>query len=289
MVMEIPGVLAPFEAAANLSAKQYYVMKISASQKVNICGDGESGVGILQNDPELGQEASLMISGISPAIYGGTVAANDNLASDASGRLVTAAAGKNVIAIAVEAGLVNEYHPVALVHKGPGFFPAGVQGNVLYFNGTNWVVLAPGAINQLFKTGGTGANPAWANARGQEILSIPIKLAKVANGDVLTNFIPGFAGTIKKVAFAVTDPVIAASKATTLNIEINTTDMTGGAVALTSAVCMPLGAVVNGTAVTAGNVFTATDSISVEASGTTAFTEGEGVLMIVMEPVVLGA
>lgn len=286
MVMEIPGVLAPFEAAANLSAKQYYVMKISASQKVNICGDGESGVGILQNDPELGQEASLMISGISPAIYGGTVAANDNLASDASGRLVTAAAGKNVIAVAVEAGLVNEIHPVALVHKGPGFFPAGVQGNVLYFNGTNWVVLAPGTANQLFKTGGAGANPAWANARGQAILSIPVKLAKVANGDVFTNFVPGFAGTIKKVSFAVFDPVVTAAKAATLNIEINTTDMTGGAVALTSANCAVNGAVINGTAVTAGNVFSATDSISIEASGVTVFVEGEGVVLIVMEPVI---
>jgi len=289
MVMEIPGVLAPFEAAVSLSSKHYYVVKISASQKVSLCGDGEAGTGILQNDPDIGQEASVMISGISPAIYGGTVAANDNLASDASGKLVVAAAGKNVIAIAIEAGSANEIHPVALVHKGPGNFPAGVQGNVLYFNGTNWVVLAPGAANQLFKTGGAGANPAWANGRGQEILSIPIKLAKVVNGDVLTNFIPGFAGTIKKVAFAVTDPVVTAGKATTLNVEINTVDMTGGAVALTSALCTPLGAVVNGTAVTAANVFTATDSISVEASGTTAFTEGEGVLMIVMEPVVVGA
>jgi hypothetical protein len=284
--MEIPGVLAPFEAAANLSSKQYYVVKISASQKVNICGDGEAGTGILQNDPELGQEASVMIAGISPAIYGGTVAANDNLASDASGRLVVAAAGKNVIAIAIEAGAANEIHPVALVHKGPGFFPAGVQGNILYYNGTNWVVLAPGTVNQLFKTGGAAANPAWANARGQEILSIPIKLAKVANGDVFTNFVPGFAGTIKKVSFAVFDPVVTASKAATLNLEINTTDMTGGAVALTSANCAVNGAVINCTAVTAGNVFGATDSISIEASGVTAFVEGEGVVLIVMEPVV---
>ena len=286
MVMEIPGLMATFEAAASLSAKQYCVMKISASQKVNVCGDGEAGIGILQNDPELGQEASLMISGISPAVYGGTVAPNDSLASDASGRLVVAAAAKSVIAIAVEAGVANEIHPVVLIQKGPGFFPAGVQGNVLYYNGTNWLVLAPGTANQLFKTGGAGANPAWANARGQAILSIPIKLARVANGDVLTNFVPGFAGTIKKISLAVTDPVIAASKAATLNAEINTTDLTGGVVALTSANCTPNGNVVNGTAVTAANVFSATDSISVEASGTTAFTEGEGVLLIVMEPVV---
>ena len=53
-----------------------------------------------------------------------------------------------------------------------------------------------------------------------------------------------------------------------------------------SANCAVNGAVINGTAVTAGNVFGATDSISIEASGVTAFAEGEGVLLIVMEPVV---
>src|SRR3990167_5427711 len=35
------------------------------------------------------------------------------------------------------------------------------QGDVLYFNGTNWVRLAPGTSGQFLKTLGAAANPAW--------------------------------------------------------------------------------------------------------------------------------
>jgi hypothetical protein len=37
-----------------------------------------------------------------------------------------------------------------------------VQGNVLYYNGSAWVVLATGTSGQYFKTNGAAANPAWA-------------------------------------------------------------------------------------------------------------------------------
>lgn len=38
------------------------------------------------------------------------------------------------------------------------------QGDILYFNGTNWVRLAAGTNGYFLKTNGTGANPAWALA-----------------------------------------------------------------------------------------------------------------------------
>jgi|GEM_PF-906902 len=115
------------------------------------------------------------------------------------------------------------------------------------------------------------------------IMALPIVLAQITSaGDVLTNFTPGFAGKIVGLDFAVTVPVTTASKAVTLNAEIGTTNLTGGTVALTSANCTPLGAVVAGAAVTAANVFTASDTISIEAASVTAFAEGEGVLYIKM-------
>jgi hypothetical protein len=104
----------------------------------------------------------------------------------------------------------------------------------------------------------------------------------VANGDVLTNFTPGFPGRIVSVAFAIFDPVTTASKAATLNLEIGTVNLTGGVISLTSANCTPLGAVIAGTAITANNTFGATDTISVEASSVTAFVEGEGVLLLTL-------
>jgi len=38
------------------------------------------------------------------------------------------------------------------------------QGSILYFNGVNWVQLAPGAAGQQLTTGGPGANPSWSAA-----------------------------------------------------------------------------------------------------------------------------
>ena len=36
-----------------------------------------------------------------------------------------------------------------------------VQGNVMYYNGTDWVVLAPGTSGEALKTQGAGQNVVW--------------------------------------------------------------------------------------------------------------------------------
>lgn len=118
---------------------------------------------------------------------------------------------------------------------------------------------------------------------GLTILPFNFQLADLAaNGDILTNYVPGFAFKIEKVDFRVTKPATTAAKLATINLEINTTDLTGGVVALTSANCTPAGAAVAGTAVTANNVGGATDSFSIELSGVTAFVEGSGVLLVAL-------
>jgi len=124
---------------------------------------------------------------------------------------------------------------------------------------------------------------ATSGAIQKSILTIPVKLSKVASGDLLTAFTPGFPGRIVKASFAVTDPVTTADKAATLNLEINSADVSGGVLALTSANCGTLGAVANATAITGNNAFDADDTISIEALNVTAFAEGEGVLLISIE------
>jgi len=111
-------------------------------------------------------------------------------------------------------------------------------------------------------------------------LQLPIKLARVANGDVLTEYQPGVFGNIESFAIVMTDPVTTASKAATLNLEIDTTDVTGGVIALTSAAATPLGKVIVGTPITANNKLTPTSRLSIEASSVTAFVEGEGTAFI---------
>lgn len=111
-------------------------------------------------------------------------------------------------------------------------------------------------------------------------LSFQIDLASVSAADLVTGLTPGFAGEIVDVDFVVNVPVTTASRAATLNLEIGAVDVTGGAVALTSANCTPMGATIAGTAITAANTFAATDTISVEASSVTAFAEGSGTLIV---------
>jgi hypothetical protein len=114
-----------------------------------------------------------------------------------------------------------------------------------------------------------------------ETVTIPINLASiVGSGDVLTTYTPGYAFKILSVDFAVSVPATTGSKAASLNLEIGTTDLTGGVVALTSANSTPLGVKVAGSAVTATNTGTSSDTISVESSGVTAFSEGAGYLLL---------
>jgi hypothetical protein len=75
------------------------------------------------------------------------------------------------------------------------------QGDILYFNGSNWVRLAPGTADQSLRTGGAGANPAWEAVDNATDLSIAsqttgdilyynganwVRLAGGTSGDVLT-------------------------------------------------------------------------------------------------------
>jgi len=99
-------------------------------------------------------------------------------------------------------------------------------------------------------------------------------LADIADGDLLTAFVPGFAGTLVAFDAWVEKAATTAAKASSLNLEIGATNTTGGVVALTSANCTPKGVKVAGSAITGANAFSATDAISIEAASTTAFVEG---------------
>lgn len=131
-------------------------------------------------------------------------------------------------------------------------------------------------------TGGTASNILAAGV-GKTPVPIFIDLTKLANGDVLTTITPGFAGRVLAVDFFVHAAVTTAAKAADINIEIGTTNLTGGVVGLTSDNCTPAGAKVAGSAVTADNTFSASDTISIEAANVTAFVEGSGWLVLTLQ------
>ena len=92
-----------FEANGDLSSSQYRFVKLEAAGTVAICGNGEVPIGILQNDPEDGEQANVMVMGISNLVAHAAIAVNAKLGSQASGRAVTVSADTNTYnAVALE-------------------------------------------------------------------------------------------------------------------------------------------------------------------------------------------
>lgn len=89
MAFEIPGFCpAAFVAASDLSSKQYYCVKLNTvADQVALCDtDGELVFGVLQNDPASGEEASVMLSGITKVIAGETLVKGMTWGVDANGK-----------------------------------------------------------------------------------------------------------------------------------------------------------------------------------------------------------
>lgn len=105
-------------AAADLSGKQFYAIKIDTNGNAAVAAAGEAGIGILKNNPASGQVASIQVDGISKARAGATIAAGAALASNASGLLVTATTGQYIVGFAKEAAVVNDIFAVVLEPMG---------------------------------------------------------------------------------------------------------------------------------------------------------------------------
>lgn len=92
MSIEIPIQMITLEAAADLSANQYYLVTVDAAGKAALCGDNGNAIGVLQNKPTLGQPATIMCSGVSKFVQSATLAIGSIIASNAAGKGKVAAA-----------------------------------------------------------------------------------------------------------------------------------------------------------------------------------------------------
>ena len=77
MAYESPAIdLGTLTAAADLSDKQYYFVKLASATTVNVCSAiTDLPIGILQNNPESGEQAVVQIFGISKVVADGTITA----------------------------------------------------------------------------------------------------------------------------------------------------------------------------------------------------------------------
>ncbi len=106
----------------------------------------------------------------------------------------------------------------------------------------------------------------------------------IADGDIVTQFTPGFPGSIVNVYWVQGKAFSTGAKDSTLNVEIGAVNTVGGAVEVDSDTLTTMGMVSNGTVITGSNNFDADDTISIEASSTTAFVDSVyGTLVIEYE------
>jgi hypothetical protein len=110
-------------ASADLSAKQFLVMKISGVATVTVCaGVTDKPCGILQDAPASGSPANVAFSGVSKAVAGGTVTAGDTVGTDANGKVVTYVEGTDTtkyrVGRALTSGAANEVISVQLMLGG---------------------------------------------------------------------------------------------------------------------------------------------------------------------------
>lgn len=143
-------------------------------------------------------------------------------------------------------------------------------------------ILADGETQAAAFTDNTTGTTTTTLAAGAGVynLTFDLPLAGITDADILTSFLPGHKFKILAFDFYTSVAVTTGAKASTINLEIGAVDVTGGVISLTSANCTPKGVKVAGTAVTAANTGSASDVISIEATLTTAFVEGEGHFVI---------
>lgn len=95
MAWEVPGLMLPgFTASADLSAKQYYAVKVSGAGTVTVCAAvTDVPIGILQNAPTSGKAAEVMISGISKVNSDAALSRGNLIGTAADGQLAAYTAG----------------------------------------------------------------------------------------------------------------------------------------------------------------------------------------------------
>ncbi|HPT61617.1 MAG TPA: DUF2190 family protein [Bacillota bacterium] len=120
MGYEIPGKNITLVAAIDLTAKQYHAVKLDSNGEATaITSVGEDAIGILQMPAIAGEAATVMVSGITKAIYGANITAGQRVMVNATGKIVpfaTPAAGSTNYAIgrALESGVANQEGTILL-------------------------------------------------------------------------------------------------------------------------------------------------------------------------------
>lgn len=96
-----------FKAGSDLSAKQYYIVKMCSSTTpygvILGAANTDEVIGVLQNEPAMNEAAVVRVFGTTKVIAGTPIAIGEWVVSDASGKAQNVQADKNtVIGLALE-------------------------------------------------------------------------------------------------------------------------------------------------------------------------------------------
>ena len=107
------------KAGADLSAKQYFFVKIDANGDVVLAGNGENAIGVLQNAPASGEAANIAVAGVSKVIIGDTTSLDSGvvISSDANGKATLGVSTDFALAILIEDTTANGDVVSCLIHK----------------------------------------------------------------------------------------------------------------------------------------------------------------------------
>ncbi len=88
MAYESPQIcIGTLTAAADLSSKQYYFVKLASESTVNVCSAvTDVPIGVLQNAPASGESATVCVFGLSKVSADATLAAGDIIGTSADGQ-----------------------------------------------------------------------------------------------------------------------------------------------------------------------------------------------------------
>ena len=96
MSYEIPVFSHSFTADADLSGKQFYFVKMTGDDQVGVCDAlTDNPVGVLQNTPQSGQTAEVMLLGISKVSSDAALTAGAEIGTSADGQAAAKTPGTN--------------------------------------------------------------------------------------------------------------------------------------------------------------------------------------------------
>lgn len=104
-------------SVSDLTGKEYFLAKETANG-FDICGDGQVPVGVISEGKAVGLHTSVNTGNQLKALAGGNIAVNAEVASDASGKCVTAASGDYIFARAKSAAANGELVELEVTKEG---------------------------------------------------------------------------------------------------------------------------------------------------------------------------